>query len=67
LLPVCTDINFLSLNIKTIKENTEDLLVDSRGTGLEVNAEKTKYMFTSHDQNSRQNCNIKTAKNPMKM
>jgi len=29
--------------------------------GLEVNAERTKYMFMSHNNEAGQDCNIKTA------
>jgi hypothetical protein len=36
------------------------LLVTSKGTGLEVNAEKTKCMFMSCEQTAGQNHNIKT-------
>jgi len=34
------------------KENTEDLLVASKQTGLEVSADKSKYMVMSRDQNA---------------
>jgi hypothetical protein len=44
----------------TIKKNTEALVVASKETGLEGNAEKTKYMVISRDQNAGQNHNIKT-------
>jgi hypothetical protein len=44
-----------------IKENTESLLVASRDVGLEINAEKTKYMIMSHHPNSGQNHNIRIA------
>ena len=37
--------------VHTIKENTEALLVSSKETGLEVNADNTKYMVMSRDQN----------------
>jgi len=47
--------------MNTIKENTETLLEASRDVGLEVNAEKTKYMIMSRHPNSGQNQNIKTA------
>ena len=43
----------------TIKENTEALVVASKETGLEVNADKTKYMIMSRDQNMGQSHNIK--------
>jgi hypothetical protein len=49
-------------SINTIKEKTEILLEASRGTDLEIKAEKTKYMIMSHHQNSGQNQNIRIAK-----
>ena len=36
----------------TIKGNAESLTVASKGTGLEVNTDKTKYMVMSRDQNA---------------
>jgi hypothetical protein len=45
-------------NINTIKENTETLLGASGNVGLEINAEKTKYMIMSH-QNSGQSQNVR--------
>jgi hypothetical protein len=45
--------------IKTAN-NTEALLVASKDIGLEVNAEKSKYVFMSCEQNSGQNHNIMT-------
>jgi hypothetical protein len=45
----------------TIKENSETLLEASRDIGLELNAEKTKYMIMSRHQNSGQNQNIRIA------
>ena len=44
----------------TIKENAEALIVASKETGLEVNADKTKYMVVSRDQNTGRSHNIKT-------
>jgi hypothetical protein len=46
-------------NIYTIKKNTQTLIGASKEVGLEVNAEKTKYMLLSHHHNARQNHNIK--------
>ena len=37
-----------------MKENAEALLVATREIGLEVNAEKTKYMVMSRDRNAGQ-------------
>jgi len=39
-------------SVHTIKENTESLVVASKEIGLEVNADKTKYMVVSRDQNA---------------
>jgi hypothetical protein len=48
-------------NIDTIKKNTETLTDASKEVGLEVNAERSKYMLLSHHQNAGQNHNIKVA------
>jgi hypothetical protein len=48
-------------SINTIKDNTETLLEAGRDVGLEINAEKTKYMIMSHHTNSGQNQNIRIA------
>jgi hypothetical protein len=42
-----------------MKKNTEALVVTSMETGLEVNAEKPKYMVMSQDQNAGQNIGVK--------
>jgi hypothetical protein len=47
-----------------MKENSESLLEASRDTGLEINAEKTKYMIMSRHPNSGQNQNIRTTNEP---
>jgi hypothetical protein len=41
-----------------MRKNTEALIIGSNEIGLEVNAEKTKYMVMSRDQNAGQNVNI---------
>jgi hypothetical protein len=46
--------------IHTLKENAEALVAATREIGLEVSAEKTKYMVVSRDQNAGRNQNIKT-------
>jgi hypothetical protein len=48
-------VNVLGHNIDTIKKNTDA----SKEIGLEVNAEKTKYMLLSRHQNAGQNHDIK--------
>jgi len=41
-------------SVRTVKENAEALIVASKGIGLEVNADKTKYIGMSGDQNAGQ-------------
>jgi hypothetical protein len=48
-------------SVITIKENSETLLEASRDIGLEINAEKTKYMIMYRYPNSGQNQNIRRA------
>jgi hypothetical protein len=49
------DVNILSGSIHTIRKNTEASVIASKEIGLEVNAEKTKCMVMSRDQNAGQN------------
>ena len=60
LLVYADDVNILGESVHIIKENAEALVVASKETGLEVNADKTKYMVMSQDQNAGQSQNIKT-------
>jgi hypothetical protein len=39
-------------SVHTVKENAEVLVVAAKEVGLEVNADKTKYMVMSQDQNA---------------
>jgi hypothetical protein len=52
------DVNILGGSIHTVRKNTETLVIASEEIGVEVNAEKTKYMVMSLDQNAGQNGNI---------
>jgi len=46
------DVNILAGSIHTLKENAEALIAATREIGLEVSADKTKYMVMSRDQNA---------------
>jgi hypothetical protein len=59
LLVYAADDNILDGSIHTITTNTETLVIGSKETGREVNAEKTKCMVRSQHQNAGQNNNIK--------
>jgi hypothetical protein len=59
LLVYADDVTILGRGVHAIKKNTEASVVTSKEIGLEVNAEKTKYMVMSRNQNAGQNHNIK--------
>jgi hypothetical protein len=61
LLVYCDDINLLVDSINTIEENTQTLLEANRDFGLEINADKTKYMIVSCHPNSGRNQNVRIA------
>jgi hypothetical protein len=45
-------VNILRDNIDTITKNTETLIDASKGVGLELNTEKTRYLLLSPHQNA---------------
>jgi len=49
---VYVDDNILSGILHTMKKSTEVLVVVSKETGLQVNADKTKYLVRCRDQNA---------------
>ena len=51
LLVYADDVNISRGSAHTVKENAESLLVATKEIGLEVNADKTKYMVMSRDRN----------------
>jgi hypothetical protein len=55
------DSNLLGDSVNTIKENSETLSKASRDIGLEINAEKKKYMIVSLHPNLGQNQNVRIA------
>jgi len=52
LLAYVDDVNILGGSIHNLKENAEALITATRKIGLEVSADKTKYMVMSRDQNA---------------
>jgi len=53
------DVNILGGSVHTVKENADALVVASKEIGLEVNADKTKYMVMSRNQNAGQSHGMK--------
>jgi hypothetical protein len=47
LLAYADDVNILGGSIREVKENTGALVVTAKEIGLEVNADKTRYMAMS--------------------
>jgi hypothetical protein len=54
LLIYADDVNISGGSVHTVKKNREALVVASKEIGLEVHAEKTKYIVMSRDQNAGQ-------------
>ena len=59
LLVYADDVNILGGSVHAIKENAEALILASKEIGLEINADKTKYMVMSRDQNAGRSHNKK--------
>jgi hypothetical protein len=59
ILVYAKDVNIFGGNIHTYTENADALVVATKKTGLEVNAETAKYTVISQDQNARCCHNIK--------
>jgi hypothetical protein len=49
LLAYADDVNILGGSVHTVNKNAEALVGAAKETGLEVSADKTKYMVTSRD------------------
>ena len=52
LLAYADDVNILGGSIHSLKENAESLVAATKEIGLEVSADKTKYMVMSQDRNA---------------
>ena len=52
LLDYADDVNVLGGSVHTVKKNAEALVAATKEIGLEVNADKTKYMTVFRDQNA---------------
>jgi len=52
LLVYADDVNILGGIVHSMEKNTVALVVASKEVGLEVNADKIKYMVMSQDQNA---------------
>ena len=59
LLAYADNVNILGGSAHTVKENAEALLVATKEIGLEVNADKTKYMVKSRDRNAGRGHSVK--------
>jgi hypothetical protein len=53
------EVNILGGSVHTVKENVEVLVVATKETGLEVNADKPKYMVMSRDRNAVRGDSVK--------
>jgi len=67
LLVYAYDVNILGGSVYTIKENAEALIVTGKECGVEVNADKMKYMVMSQDQNAGRSHSIKTNNSSFEM
>jgi len=59
LLACADDVNILGESIHTLKENAKALVAATRKNGLEISADKTKYMVMSRDQNAGRNQSVR--------
>ena len=53
---IADDVNMLGENLQTVRENTKVFIKEH--ISLEINAERTKYVITSRQQNVAQNQNV---------
>jgi len=65
ILAYVDDVNMLGGSVHTVRENAEASVVATKEIGLEVNADKTKYMIMSRDQNAGRNHSVKIDNSPI--
>ena len=53
-------VNLLGGSVHTVKKNKETLAAAFKETGLEINADKNKYMVMSREQNAGRSQNTET-------
>ena len=63
LLAYADDVNILGGSVHTVKKNAETLAAAAKEIGLEVNADKTKYMVVSRHQRVGRNHSMKIDSN----
>ena len=54
------NVNILGGSVRTVKENAEALIMPSKETGLELTADKTKYMVMCREQTAARSHRIQT-------
>ena len=59
LLAYADEMHILGGSVNTVKENAEVLVFATKEIGLELNADKTKYMIVSRNQNAERNHSMK--------
>jgi hypothetical protein len=59
LLVCADDFSILGGGVHTIKENAETLIVSTKENGLEVSADKSKYMAMSRNENAERSYSMK--------
>jgi len=67
LLAYADDLNILGVSVPTVKENAEALVVATKETRLEINADKSKYMVMSRDQNAGRSYSMKIDNSSIEM
>ena len=65
LLAYADDVKILEGSVHTVKKNAETLVAATKEIGLEVNADKIKYMITPRDQNAGRGHSMKIDNSPI--